>query len=221
MESLSLIGPEINTLTPRFRIVDKSLAANITLPSTSATYLAVMVVKGRFLSMEGRAFLDYLREEGLDRLVEEVRRRGESGKKSRERYWRDAKVMIHAGDGPWEHVTRPVGLAAELVPDTDLSRARVGETIGVRLLANGAPVAAAQMNLTAARPGPVSTRVVRARTDQDGRARFTVAKHGPYLVTAVHMVRRVGETGEQAVDWESYWCSLTFDVSPRPKDGRP
>lgn len=70
--------------------------------------MAVMVVKGRFLSMEGDKFIEYLKDEGLDEIVDEVNRRGESQKKSRERYSRDAKVLIRAGDGPAEHVTRPV-----------------------------------------------------------------------------------------------------------------
>ena len=215
VDSLRLVGPSTVTLTPRFRAIDKSLGADVTLPLEPATYMAVMVVKGRFLSMEGGKFLEYLKEEGLDRLAAEVNRRGEAQTKSRERYWRDAKMLIRAGDGPWEHVTRPAGLPAELVPDTDLTRARVGETIGVRLLAGGKPVPGAQVSFTAAAPGPIASRVSRARTDGDGRARLTVANRGPYLITSVYMVRREGETGAEAADWESYWCSLTFDVGPR------
>jgi hypothetical protein len=68
--------------------------------------------------------------------------------------------------------------------------------------------------LTAAAPGPVKARVTEARTNRDGRVRLTMTNRGPYMITTVHMVRREGETGEQAVDWESYWCSLTFDVAP-------
>ena len=215
VESLRLIGPTMTVLTPQYRVIDKSLTADVTLPPVPATYLAAMVVKGRFLSMEGKAFIDSLTEEGLDRLVEEVTRRGEGEKKSRERYWREAKVLIRAGDGASEHVTQPVvGMAAQLVPDTDLTRAKLGDSIGVRLLAEGKPVDGAQVSLTAAAPGPITSRVTHARTDADGRARLTVAKQGPYLITSVHMVRREGETGEQAADWESYWCSLTFDVAP-------
>jgi uncharacterized GH25 family protein len=114
-------------------------------------------------------------------------------------------------------VTRQIGLPAELVPDTDLTRARVGETIAVRLLAGGAPVPDAQVTLTAASPGPIATRTIRGRTDADGRVRLTLAKRGPYLLTTVYMVRRTGETGNEAADWESYWCSLTFDVSSDSK----
>ena len=219
VDSLRLVGPETKTLTPRFRTEGQSLAADVTLPMAPATYMAVMVVKGRFLSMEPGKFLDYLKEEGLDGVIAEVRRRNETTKPSRERYWRDAKTLIRAGDGPSEHVTHPVGLAAELVPDTDLTQARVGDTIAVRLLAEGKPVANAQVTLTAAAPGGIKTRAWHARTDAGGRARLTIAKRGPYLLTSVHMVRREGETGEQAVDWESYWCSLTFDTTNTPSTG--
>jgi uncharacterized GH25 family protein len=214
VDSLRLIGPSTQTLTPNYRIAGQSLAADVTMPQTPATYLAVMVVKGRFLSMEGDKFIEYLEEEGLGHLVAEVHRRGEDAKKSRERYWRDAKTMIRVGDGPSDHVIRPAGLPAELVPDSDFTQANAGDTIGVRLLADGKPVDDAQVTFTAAAPGPTKSRMTRARTDRDGRARFTIAKRGPYLVTAVHMVRREGENGDQAVDWESYWCSLTFDVRP-------
>ena len=215
VESLRLIGAGSAVLTPTYRTVEQSLAADVTLPAAPATYLVAMVVKGRFLSMEGPKFIDYLRDKGLGHLVEEVERRGEADKKSRERYWREAKVLIHAGDGPSAQVTRPVpGMAAELVPDTDLTVARVGDTVGVRLLSEGTPVSGAQVNLTAAGPGPIKDRVARARTDAEGRARLTITKRGPYLLTAVHMVRREGEAGEEAADWESYWCSVTFDLAP-------
>jgi len=219
VDSLRIIGPATAMLTPAYRTTGKSLAADVTLPAVPATYLIAMVVKGRFLSMEGDKFIEYLKEEGLDRLVDEVNRRGEAQKKSRERYWRDAKLLVHAGEGPSEQVTRPLGWPAELVPDTDVSNGRVGDTIGIRLLADGKPVSGAQVTFTAAAPGPTKSRATAARTDGNGRARFTIAKRGPYLITSVHMVRRDGETGEQAVDWESYWCSLTFDVAPqqRPK----
>src|SRR5258706_9091974 len=68
VESLRLIGPTTTILTPRYREAEKSLAADVTLPTAPATYLAAMVVKGRFLSMEGNKFIEYLMEEGLDRL---------------------------------------------------------------------------------------------------------------------------------------------------------
>ena len=153
VESLRLVGPTTTVLAPRFRVVDKSLAADVMLPAAPATYVAVMVVKGRFISMEGGKFIDYLKQEGLDRLIDDVRRRGEERTKSRERYWREAKVLIRAGDGPSDHVTRAVGLAAELVPDSDFTQAKVGDTIGVRLLSEGNPDAGAQVSLTAAAPG--------------------------------------------------------------------
>jgi hypothetical protein len=39
---------------------------------------------------------------------------------------------------------------------------------------------------------------------------FKVTK-GQQFVGTVHMVRRGGESGAEAADWESYWTSVTFD----------
>jgi Domain of unknown function (DUF4198) len=130
IESVRVLGPEGGTITPRFRKIENSLAADIELPSVPTTYVVVMSVKGHFLSMAADKFEEYLKEEGLDAIVAERARRGETNKPSRERYWRQAKMLVHAGEGPVDHVFGPAGLVAEL-PDSDFTRARPGDTVGV------------------------------------------------------------------------------------------
>ncbi len=52
---------------------------------------------------------------------------------------------------------------------------------------------------------------------QNGPARgseFTFEDPGPWLIRSVHMVRRAGERGTEAADWESYWASLSFQLDP-------
>lgn len=212
IESLRLVGPSSSLLTPKFRTLGNALATDVVLPPAPATYMVVMTVKGRFLSMGAAEFTDYLNEEGLTAVIAERQRRGEASLPSRERYSRQAKTLIHAGDGPADHVTRPVGLVAEMVPDTDVTRAHVGDTIAARLLFDGQPVANAQVSEYAAGPGHIVTRRQIARTDKSGRASFVLRGQGPFLLTTTHMVRRTGETGPDAADWESYWVSLTFDI---------
>jgi hypothetical protein len=56
-------------------------------------------------------------------------------------------------------------------------------------------------------------RMARARTDPEGRTLLKLVGKGPYLLAAVGMIRRAGENGPEAADWESYWCSLTFDLA--------
>jgi hypothetical protein len=78
-ESVRVVGPQSETIHPQFRKIDNSLAADIKLPSFPITYVVVMSVKGYFLSMAPDKFEEYLKEEGLDGVVAERSKRGETG----------------------------------------------------------------------------------------------------------------------------------------------
>jgi uncharacterized GH25 family protein len=212
--SVSLVGPNGATrVEPAFRREGQSLAATVELPSAPATYLVVMVITPRFIEIPPNDFATYLSHEGLERVIAERARRGESARPGRERYSRYAKLLVRAGDGPSGHVTAPLGLPAELVPLADPTRLRRGETLAVRLLADGHPVADALVGaVDAGSSGAPDDWPLKARTDRDGVVRLRLDAPGPWLVRSVHMVRRDGESGSEAVDWESFWASLAFDL---------
>jgi uncharacterized GH25 family protein len=213
VEYVRLLGPDSLELKPEFTKAGESLATSIVLPSAPVTYAIVMSVKGHFLSMPADKFGEYLREEGLDGVLAQRVTLKETDQPSRERYWRQAKVLVHAGDGVAGHVIKPTTLVAELVPNSDFTQAHPGDTVSVRLLYQGKPVSDAQIAFTPSRRAPEQPRVTRVRTKRDGRVQFKLVGKGPYLLSTVVMVRREGETGPEAADWESYWCSLTFDIS--------
>jgi hypothetical protein len=214
IESLRLVGPGTTTLTPSYRVVGKSLAAEVQLPPIATTFMAVMNVKGRFISMPPKEFADYLREEGLVSVLAERQQRGEAARPSRERYSRQAKTLIRAGDGPSAGVTRPAGIVAEIVPATDFTQARAGDKLRFQLLFEGKPVAGAQVSLYSSGTADIKSRRQVVHTRADGHADVELTGSGPYLLTTTLMYRRDGETGPEAADWESYWVSLTFDSVP-------
>jgi hypothetical protein len=183
VEYVRVIGPQGNAVNPQFRKLGNSLATDIALPSTPTTYVVVMSVKGHFLSMAPDEFEAYLKEEGLDALVAERARRGETVKPSRERFWRQAKVLISTGKGAVGHLTKPTGLIAELIPNSDLTQLRLGENVNVRLLYQGQPVNNAQIALTSSSTAKQS-RVQLRRTDSEGRAHFKLIGSGPYLLAS-------------------------------------
>src|SRR5512144_3213260 len=71
VESVRVIGPGAQPLTPKFHQLGESLSTEVTLPLTPATYVIVMSVKGRLLSMPADQFAEYLKEEGLDGVLAE------------------------------------------------------------------------------------------------------------------------------------------------------
>lgn len=158
------------------------------------------------VDLEAEKFEQYLKEEGLERIVAERARRGESGKPSREIYSRCAKSLLSAGGAGKSGRDRELGFPLELVSEKNPYAFTTGGTFPLRLEYAGSPLAGALVvALNRDAPGkPLS-----ARTDAEGRVSFALARPGAWLVKAVHMVPAPADSG---ADWESLWASLTFEV---------
>ena len=193
-------------VTNEFQRLDLTMATEVTFSSPGA-YLGVMRVTPLITEMKGPEFTDYLREEGLDAIIASRRATGDTDQPAKEVFTRYAKVAIRNGSGRAAHLTRPVGLRAEFVPMADPTSVRAGESLTVRLLVEGQPVAGAVV--TALSEG-IS---VKDRTDADGLATLEIERDGAWLVKTVHMVRWPANTPVEA-DWESYWVTLSFHTAP-------
>jgi hypothetical protein len=200
-----IIGPSGEVpVSKRFERRDLAMAADVTLPGTGA-FLAVMRVAPRIIDMKADEFNDYLKEEGLSDAYAERLSLREGDRPARERYSRYAKLALRNGEGSAAHLTRAVGVKAELVPAADPTTLRSGEQFTLQLLVNGRPVPNAAVY--AAVEGGAFPR----QTDANGRATFTIDREGEWLVKAVHMTR-LPKTFPPGPDWESYWITLAFRV---------
>ncbi|MDF1502597.1 DUF4198 domain-containing protein [Roseisolibacter sp. H3M3-2] len=104
------------------------------------------------------------------------------------------------GDATW---ARPAGLPLELVPLADPTALRAGDSLDVRLLRRGRPLADAQVRAVGpdGRPRPAR------RTDADGVVTLPLAADGRWLVRATE-IRRAGRDG----GWTSDFATLTVVV---------
>jgi len=137
-------------------------------------------------------FESYLREEGLESIIDARRQRGESGKAGTEIYSRAAKTLLQSGGG--EPVDQVVGLRFELV--------RKGNAF--QALFEGKPLPNALV--VAIRRGDAAN-PTSVRTDANGMAAFPSLGRGEWLVKTVHMVPAPASAN---ADWESIWASVTF-----------
>ncbi len=180
------------------------------------------------IELEPEAFDRYLAEEGLDYARAAWSRRQEAGP-VRERYARCPRTWIQGtvatsgnatGATAGARITRPTGLAYELVP---LSDPAAGGTVTLRALFRGRPLAGALVRawnrplLDGIRPADAVNRdsvgaSARGRTDRNGLVRLRVAEPGEWMVASVHMTP---STDRAAADWESWWASLTFARTTR------
>jgi len=151
-------------------------------------------------------FTAYLTEEGLETVID-ARARGQASQRDgREIFSRAAKSLVRSGAMAADSGDRALGFPIELVAERNPYQMRAGESLPVRLTYRNAPLAGALVMAFNQRHPYLKKRV---RSDQNGRATFTIDEPGPWLVKAVHMVP--APAGSNA-DWESFWASLTFEM---------
>jgi hypothetical protein len=170
---------------------------------TAGTHVIGYLSRGETIELDAARFESYLREDGLEPVIEERRRRGASLAPGRERFVRCAKAILCVGPAPEPGFDHALDLPLELLPEEDPTRAGDGRLV-LRLLHRGAPRGGV---LVAARHRDRPGHLARARTDDAGRVTLALDAPGVWLVSGVHMV---AAPPGQEVDWESLWASLTF-----------
>jgi uncharacterized GH25 family protein len=148
-------------------------------------------------------FEQYLRDEGLERIVAERAKRGQSAAQGRERFYRCAKALLLVAGTSTGAVDAPLGFTFELLPH---KMPRAGSALPLTLLFRGKPAANI---LVVAMSKTDPDNAVRARTDAKGRVTLPIAHAGFWLVKAVVMEAAPPDSG---VDWESWWASVTFEL---------
>jgi len=166
------------------------------------------------IEIDAGKFESYLATEGLDRVSALRAARGESDQPGRERYSRNARALLAAGDAAARGADAPLGFTFELVAEQNPYALAPGDELPLRLTYDGVPIAGVLVSALN-RNHPAAT--VAARTDAAGHVRLRLAAPGDWLLKAVHMIAL--PPGEDA-QWESFWASLTFTLAPGTPAGR-
>lgn len=153
-------------------------------------------------------FVSYLREEGLEKIVERVPTDGDGVQK--ELYSRCAKAIVNVDGRGGAGFDRVVGMMLEIVPLVDPAGLKPGDELRVRVLLGGKPLEGALVHVGS--PG-VKEHITGPRTDGDGVASVRVPSAGMWVLDTVEMVDAPAESG---VRWRSNWASLSFEVAASP-----
>lgn len=157
-------------------------------------------------------FNHYLEGEGLTPAIELRRRTGRTAAEGSEIYGRRAKAIVVVGTPNPEaqaHVTRPAGLALEIVPERSPYGLPPSAPLPVLVYYQGAPLSGALVKLTDLDndAAPVATQ----RTDNDGRTAFAIPRAGNWLLNVVWTQPR--PAGSET-DFETIFSSLSFATLP-------
>ena len=128
----------------------------------------------------------------------------------RERYAKFAKTILRVGapesaDVAW---SKPIGGALEIVPNSDPTQLRTGDSLTVRVLKHSVPLAGLML--------AVQENGLRdwQQTDAHGQATFTLRGRGPWLIHGTAL-QRAGPNDE-GIEWESWFTTLTIAPPRQP-----
>ncbi|MEO7362999.1 MAG: DUF4198 domain-containing protein [Gemmatimonadaceae bacterium] len=126
-------------------------------------------------------------------------------KQWRESYSKHGSSFVRVGasarDSSWQ---APLGMGFELVPKDNPTELRAGQTVQVRVLRGGVPVA----NLEVGFQFENETHVSFATTDKNGRASMKLSKEGRWLINSTNLRR----TRKPNLEWESDFATMTVAV---------
>lgn len=191
-------------------------------PATAGQRIVAVALKPTSVRESAEGFKRYMTLEGAPQLAARYEREGLLPKTDSitRRYAKYAKTVIEVGRGGPRAFSRVVRHPAELVPLNDPASLRAGDTLAVRLLYRGQPLANAHVHAGAApaadsRNAPKDQSLV---TDAEGVARVAVAENGLWNVRTIHIVPAARGSG---ADWDVHWATLVFGVGSHAAGSAP
>lgn len=208
--SLRSIGPAGIT-DQRTHLLLGASDADMHLPlDGTGTHILVLETDHVPITLPADRFNAYIRQEGLTPAIAWRTANGADEKPGRELYGRCAKAIVQSGTADpalSAHVTRPVGLSLEIVPEIHPGLLKAGQPLPVRVLFDGAPLSGARVTLTDLGPG--GDVVAQIITDATGRASLTIPHAGNWLLNTV-WTRPLAD--QSVADFQTTFSSLSFAI---------
>lgn len=204
-------------------------------PAAAGQYVLAVSLHPRSVRESVASFRRYLQLEGAPAALAMIERDGLlQGRDSvTRRYAKYAKTVVQVGSSRTPAFALAAGQPLEFIPERDPAALAVGDTLRVRVLYGGRPLAgvvthAGAVDLTADRGAPPPRAIgqtsgtaganaeaagagedPRFISDATGQVHVAITRSGLWNVRMIHIVR--AEPGSGA-DWDAHWATLVFSV---------
>ena len=213
IERAALISADSSTVLATFRTESNSTVVDVIAPREDGGAIVEVVLKPIATKQPRASFDEFVKHEGLDAIAAQLARASERRPEERRTYAKFAKTLLRVGSGKGAAKLYQKRLAhrLEIVADADPFSLRPGETLPVRLLFDGKPLAGARIVIgSTATATSTQSNMPGVRTDSQGHADLQLDKTGSvHYIHALHMIPATGKSG---VEWESFWATLTFGL---------
>lgn len=170
------------------------------------THLLSMQSNNAFIELDAEKFNDYLKEDGLDDILDIRTKTNTLDKPSKEFYSRYVKLLVQVGDKTDDTFKKKTNLRLEIIPQQNPCLLKSGDYLTCVLLFDGKPLPH-QMIKIWNKIGNNSV-LQNAFTENDGTVKFPISSKGPWMISTVKM--KASE--KSGADWQSFWGSLVFGI---------
>lgn len=172
----------------------------------AGTYLLSMQSNETYLEQEANKFNDYLKENGLDDVIDMRAKANTLDQPSKEFCSRYAKLLVQAGTKTDDTFKKKTGMRIDIIPKQNPYLLKSGDYLLCQVLFDGQP-SAHQMVKVWNKIGN-TTFQQNNFTENDGTIKFPISSRGPWMVTTVKMI----PSEKPGADWQSFWGSLVFGI---------
>jgi len=209
---LSLVGPlgreQLDTARLSAAGTSTTIRARV---GPAGTYVMGLSTRPSQITLAGKQFNEYLKEEGLGQVLEARTKAKELDKGATERYAKHVKTIFQAGRHRSDSYAKVLGYPVEIVPLRNPYDLVEGDTLRVRVLVNGAPGRGIETIAGGRTAAGAAIRAVALRSDSTGVVPVVLRAAGTWYVKFISMKH----VTEPNVDYVSQWATLTFAVLRR------
>jgi uncharacterized GH25 family protein len=171
-------------------------------------YTLVLERSPAYIKIDAKKFEDYLRDEGLEHIIDERKKLGESLKEGRERYSRYIKSILQVGDKQDLAFNKQPGFGLRIYSVQNPYAKKIGDTLECWVMFGNKSVANKTIFADNREGETVLTQKV--QTDANGGCKVKLDRKGTWLIRLVIMQRCQKDCAE--TDWESFWGAYSFGV---------
>ena len=153
-------------------------------------------------------FSAYLHDEGLDDIIRQREKSGNTATPGRERFWRCVKTLLSVGGKSDTTYAVHTKQRIEIIPLSDpFAKKSKAAGLDFLLLFDGKPLPSALLKAWHKQDG--QTMIIRATSSVEGKVHLTLPLDGGWMLSVVHMLP---VTDSAELDWDSYWGNLSFSL---------
>jgi uncharacterized GH25 family protein len=175
-------------------------------PDEAGTLLVSCQSIESYIELEAEKFNDYLKDEGLDYIIDQRETTNSSDKPLREFHQYYSKLILQAADKTDDTYKKKSGLTLEIIPLQNPYNLKPGDHLQCQILFENKPLPHQRVRISSILED--RSFVQSAYTENDGTVRFPISIKGPWMISTVNIV----PSKKTGADWQTFSSSLTFGI---------